>query len=681
MRKLFTKFLLICLFVLMASVGFSDDFYVNFDTGDDDNAGTSIAPWKHCPGDAATPGGTVVAAKKITGFSPGDTIYFAGGVVYYGTIVIPSDGDSDDQLVFKGDGWGVGKAIIDGSGVVDGPWTVCPNATACFDNTAHYTKIYTATAPADLTFYTPLFQGDEFLSISQSPNPADPFYYLNHGEFHEIPTDSETHEVTLTSVTDPDVFDQTDSSFWDDAFVMIYKSDNTVDTAAVTSFDPDTDTISFASVGGALGVDDGNWQYSITNNPSLIDTAGEFAFVDGTMYLWAFGTVDPDSVGINAGGDITAGVGQYGFRVYSHDYITIEGFELRRFWTTTNANGGCCIRTYSGSGSSINCIIQDNDGSQTRSWYNGGIEAGMFHIIGSDGTIVRRNTAINAQQSAGILLGGPDLIVDSNVVTRTSGQGIYIAGAGSINCQITNNVVSDINGSHANGITAYTNTSELLIANNHVSDCAQPMTMQDITNVYIIGNFLDANGGANNLNIWGSSVSGTKNLFLNNTLVNNVWAPEVDGKSISGFPSTGIISANNVIDGGGSTASKFNNLYVGLNSVQTPLHEEEPPNYLHASESYNTDLTLAFVDPAGEIYTPKSGGFLINNSYDASASFPTTEFPAYNFYLDLAGNVRPDTETNWEIGAYEYVAVGGDNENLTKSNLIRSKLIHGGLAR
>lgn len=58
-------------------------YYVDYLGGSDDNSGTStLAPFKHCPGDSNA---TDTAAS--TAFSPGDIIYFKKGVTYRGTIV------------------------------------------------------------------------------------------------------------------------------------------------------------------------------------------------------------------------------------------------------------------------------------------------------------------------------------------------------------------------------------------------------------------------------------------------------------------------------------------------------------------------------------------------------------------------------------------------------------------
>lgn len=85
-------------------------YYIDFDTGNDSNSGTSTStPWKHCPGDSNFTGSHSVIA--------GDTFIFKGGVVYEGQVTITASGTSSNYITFDGNSlgtWGTGKAIIDG---------------------------------------------------------------------------------------------------------------------------------------------------------------------------------------------------------------------------------------------------------------------------------------------------------------------------------------------------------------------------------------------------------------------------------------------------------------------------------------------------------------------------------------------------------------------------------------
>ena len=85
-------------------------YYVDFSGGDDANVGTSAeAALKH---------------------SPGDTVLFKGGVVYYGEVAVSASGEKDKPIVFDGNTagtWGTGKAVIDGGDPITS-WKRCASA-------------------------------------------------------------------------------------------------------------------------------------------------------------------------------------------------------------------------------------------------------------------------------------------------------------------------------------------------------------------------------------------------------------------------------------------------------------------------------------------------------------------------------------------------------------------------
>jgi len=95
-------------------------YYVDYASGSDGHTGTSPgAAWKHVPGD---PLATGVPAN--TTLAPGDTVDFAGGAVYNGTIVLPWSGEPGRPITYDGntDGtFGTGRAIVDGQGAARGP--------------------------------------------------------------------------------------------------------------------------------------------------------------------------------------------------------------------------------------------------------------------------------------------------------------------------------------------------------------------------------------------------------------------------------------------------------------------------------------------------------------------------------------------------------------------------------
>ena len=87
---------------------YSQTYYVDYLNGDDLNDGLTVnTPFKHCPGD---PSASSNAA--LTSLIPGTTVLFKSDIEYLGQVLIPTSGTSSNEIVFKGDEWGLGKATF-----------------------------------------------------------------------------------------------------------------------------------------------------------------------------------------------------------------------------------------------------------------------------------------------------------------------------------------------------------------------------------------------------------------------------------------------------------------------------------------------------------------------------------------------------------------------------------------
>ena len=626
----YTKTALILILGLAAPV-WAATYYIDYDGGLDSNAGTIDAPWKHAPGADGT---TLVG---------GDILQFKAGVVYRGEVKNLQSGTAGNQITYRGEGWGTGKAIVDGSRVISGPWTVCASSSECFGN-GNYAHIYTATAPEGTTYMQQTFQNEDMLLLAQDPNPEDVFYYQNHVDFYQIPTNSATKEVALTYITDPDVFSQADSLFWDGGIVMIYKDNNTVSVASITAFDPDTDTVSFSSIGGTIETAGGVWQYSVANNPFLIDTPGEFAIVNGTMYLWAFGGIDPDD------SELTMAFEYVGVNINGKDYITVEGFEIRKCFDNKSTNHGCGVKFQLDNGSKADyCIVQDNYIHSLRSW-SGGIEGGAIHYVAAGYGLITSNTIENCQQTTGIKATGTSGTITHNYINKTSGQGIYVSGNGNL---IAFNEVQDIWGVHSNGISVYgsdaVKVEYALVANNYIHNCAHCFTVEDSRHIYVIGNIIDAcDNGGYNFDRWGDGMIGEDDFVINNTIIRNLFS-----KSITSLPST-VFVANNIIDGGAAASTeRRNNIFTGFDSNQDVTDLQ--PGEIDATTA---TLTSILLDPDAEDFTPVLNGIAVDACFDISTYTESLSafFPTFDFSLDINGSERPESVGDWDIGAVEYAA-------------------------
>ncbi|MFW6153617.1 MAG: right-handed parallel beta-helix repeat-containing protein [Planctomycetota bacterium] len=180
---------------LLAAAAPATTYYVDYDGGDDANAGTSPnQAFQHCPGDPAATGDA-----KATQPAAGDVIRFKGGVAYRGTIVVTRSGDPGHPIVYDGntDGtYGRGRAVIDGSEPL-ADLTPCRSAEEARGNPT-YRHLRWATVPKGARWGAiNLCQGDTALAVAQDPNPSDTLFQERPADY--VATDG-TAVRTLTDL-------------------------------------------------------------------------------------------------------------------------------------------------------------------------------------------------------------------------------------------------------------------------------------------------------------------------------------------------------------------------------------------------------------------------------------------------------------------------------------------------
>jgi len=266
-------------------------YYVDFDSGNDSNSGTSqSAPWKHAPGDPNATGAPADRGYYHNPLQPGDNILLKGGVVYRGTITIDgrwTNGAPANPITFKGDGWGTGKAILDGSDRIPNNFTRCPSASDC-DGNPNWQNIYYQDFPGkNYTYDQGFYEDENFLWYAQDPNPADPFIYDSINYLRVIRQNDPSIKYTRTSVTDPRYFTQADSNYWNGAYVIAWRVPNVTVIRRITGYDPASHTIYNEDVGGDLYTDRDSY-YSVLNHVTLIDTPGEVSYDEARqrLYVW-----------------------------------------------------------------------------------------------------------------------------------------------------------------------------------------------------------------------------------------------------------------------------------------------------------------------------------------------------------------------------------------------------------
>ncbi|MGD9365086.1 MAG: right-handed parallel beta-helix repeat-containing protein [Desulfobacteraceae bacterium] len=626
-------------------------YYVDYDHGDDGNDGrTPATAWKHAPGDGEAQGNPATVQLE-----PGAEILFRGSVIYRGRIDIPADGSENHPITYRGNSWpGEAhlKAVIDGGDVITG-WTPCQSARACGGN-PHYASLYYTYLPAsvdplsvNLHEYDTTTGEDAFLWPAQDPDPSDPYFYDHRFDFRAVPQS----RLTRTALTDPDYFDQGDPDDWEDAYILVWINPNIVVTRAITGFDPVTHTVSFDDLGvNAIYPDGRDQAYAIFNSLHALDSAGEY-FVATTaddqdrlkVVLW------PRSSGpLNQ--RISYSVRRCGFNIGAHSNITIDGFEVRK-------HAGAGLRDGVGIGTistayleNYNLVIRNNRITHNRKGGSSRGYGGIF-LNNSHHCLVENNWVESNPRQAGIFFGGGSHV-------RALGNTIIRSGSTSLrlysidHAELIGNTIADSNGSHANGITIYLHSRNILVANNRVYDSSQPVTFQDSGNLFFINNVIDAGEGGSNVNEWGDTSHGPWErgtiAFFNNTLVRNDrnGALNVGGASDENT----YLVINNIIDGGGSHAAirRSHNIYTGLSWSQSERYGWS----LGEEETVEEDLSLLFTDPdavPGDFHltaqSPARGA-----GRDICGLIPAGLFPDFECGTDFNGNRR----SVWDIGAFAY---------------------------
>jgi len=598
--------------IFVASRLWAANYYVDFSKGNDAQAGTSdAAAWKHAPGDK-----NAADAAHAAVLAPGDTVLFKGGVIYHGAIDIPASGKDGSLITYKGDGWGPEKAIIDGSSAITGTWTQCTSADELRGN-KNYEKIYYTQAPKGFDFRMGTYEKSDFIYPCQEPAPTDPFHYDRTDQLRVLPDKNPAVSQTDTSITDSRYFTQTDPAFYDGSYAIVWHQPNVMAICKITSFDPATHTIHHENVGGAGIYHGRDTYYAIMNHPAYLSAPGQYYYDEktGRLYVWPRKPGNPADDDFSIAGQ-GAGITASG----KHDLL-IEGFIVQKFVYGIVAGDN-----------SSDIEIRNNN---VRS-----LKSNDKYAISISGTNMKviNNRVTDCQRAVGILCNGKDIRVKGNFVQRASRQGIWFMGAE--HCEIVGNTVVDVSGTHANGISIYLFSKDMLVAGNTVLKTGSAFTYHgngDKTpkaeNLYVYNNIFD---GA--VNSWG-------NKMYDVTLINNTFLGPANVGSDLGKQ----IFINNIANGGGNGTVRTNNIYTAFNWAQNPEHK-----WLLADTEIDwskKDRSDIFVDFAKGDYRLKPGSPAINAGVDPTPYLPTALFPDYDFTKDIAGNPR-NASGKWSIGAF-----------------------------
>lgn len=615
-------------------------YYVDYASGSNANSGRSTsAAWKHAPGDANATG-----TPASTTLVPGDAVYFKGGVRYKGAISMPVSGTASLPIIYDGDnGWGTGKAIIDGS--VTATWTQCPNAAACGDN-ANYANIYYATLPSNHTWITPVYDSDSWLYHEIDVALTDPFIYTTTDDWHAI-----SSGVSSTTITDAAVFTSASSTFYVGAYIQTQTEGNTYETSKINSFNPATDSVTFTMLSKEPMVDtqwDNKYHYSVVNNWRTIDEAGYYAIDEANSKIYAW----PRTSSSN----LTIGTLEYGFDTNGKSYVTIDGFKIQGQYNRVYATG-VAIRGNNGIPTN-GIIIQNNDiRNQTTS---GGASANVYLLGNGTTTQYYRNNTMAYAYGRGILAQGAKNYTQNNTFDRSTGTVIFYFSAANnpaVDGVISDNTITNSGGLHANGITIYGTAvgQDAYIAERHVvknnkiynfGTRAGPfaVSQQVSYNIEFYNNLFEGQVIDD-----GPATGCTYMRYYNNVMIDGLNAAKgmrvISPQNCSEFKVIG-----NIIDGFLGASNQWvsidhrYNIYLSLAFNQASGYGwTDGDGETTASTS---TLAAVFNNAAADDFTLKSGGPAIN-------ALPTASAPTSIFTVDIEGRSRPQGSA-WDLGPFEF---------------------------
>ena len=263
--------------LLLGSPVWAATYYVDYSKGNDAQQGTSRPP----PGSSAETNAADGPSRRPRAGRRGAV---QGRRTHRGSVEIPI-GKEGSPITYRGDGWGAGKAVLDGSWPPTGrdalPPRSCEGTGTTTRSTGPRPRRGMTSAPAPTRTATSSIQ-------ARIRRPSDPFHYdrttscgscrpraagpCRRTRPSRIPVIS-LRPIPHTTTA------HTSSSGTSRTSRGIYK---------ITGFDPTTHTIDHEKIGGAGVYKDRDTYYAIINHPAFLSGPGQYYHDEkaGRLYVW-----------------------------------------------------------------------------------------------------------------------------------------------------------------------------------------------------------------------------------------------------------------------------------------------------------------------------------------------------------------------------------------------------------
>lgn len=484
-------------------------------------------------GSISEPYKTISRARTFA--QPGDTVAVRAGV-YREEVSLFRSGTEGNPITFEA--YNGEDVLVTTTDILSG-WT------------QHSGNIYKATFDSDL-------RGRNGMTLFVDGQLTREAHWSNLGS--NVNTLSNAQWATmnggdLNSITDTALLGMPDD-LWNGAFVWAQTSNFTMEARRIADFDGSTGRITVSS---PFSRDpNSGFRFLIYDDLDALDAPGEWFFDESsnTLYLWAPGGVDPDTL------TVEVKVRDDGFDLNGHDYIHIKDIDFRggdlnmagshdillqgahivapdRGFGPEGSGGALALQLDGG-----NNIIRDNEVEEVWGTFarlddgdNNELVNNHFHHMGynnsnaavvslsanSEETLVSHNTIEHIGRAAIGGVGGIRSVIQYNDVSRTAQMtadvgAIYLLNNSLGNSIIHHNVFHDITAHLSNGIYLDNNASDVVIHHNVSYNINAFGGKINLPNSYVLY-FNNTHYNSGRIDAWGPSTSSdasTGSKFFNN---------------------------------------------------------------------------------------------------------------------------------------------------------------------